>query len=580
LLVYVTQRLAMRHSMTARESLTAIHDEHASWSGAGSAIMCLWNQFSRRSALKCVLSQVSMDKQAILGAASSFLPYLALQSPESTIGLVNATIYDRLPPNNGALTTTVNATTFDVTCGALESLKILSNSTDSHSGEVTSYDVSHVYRNGTEQKGIELAYLVQNNTMVFTQHDFSPSRRYNAENRSFYIYGTFDIQDSKGMRLPHLWLPQRFNQSRTVSMIGCNLYAQNHTVEVNAITRMPLPGRVPTLRNTSSWYSWVPQPIASSRTLDIRDLWTTAFRDQYTTSLSLSGTAASSMKSGPYLGFMESFAMAILNLKESDSEGTIGSVPRIRSRARVQLHDVENALGRLAAAYFWSLSQIDAHNQYGIERTATVTIAVPEIVPQLQLNRTPIFIGLIVYVVLAVTSVQLVLPRSGEAGNGKIPTSLAPGLLQFLWLAHKYMGESLDRIVREKDPSEDNLRRKGLKEVPSGGDRHPDTDGSNTMKVDATSGPYPSSGGGAQGSPQSSTTTVASLPRGAVPKQIAYTTSREHDRAERGSIRTRNPAHRAFDLTYLLYFRGLRRRYLPAVEYNSQTCTHRMRLSS
>ncbi|KAL1737911.1 hypothetical protein HDZ31DRAFT_78781, partial [Schizophyllum fasciatum] len=128
--------------------------------------------------------------------------------------------------------------------------------------------------------------------------------------------------------------------------------------------------------------------------------------------------------------------MAILNLKESASEGTVGSVPRIRSCARVQLHDVENALGRLAAAYFWSLSQIDAHNQYGIERTATVTIAVPEIVPQLQnvyIHRAHRVRGARRY--KRTTGFAVV----GRASNGKIPTLLAPGLLQFLWLAHEYM---------------------------------------------------------------------------------------------------------------------------------------------
>ena len=46
--------------------------------------------------------------------------------------------------------------------------------------------------------------------------------------------------------------------------------------------------------------------------------------------------------------------MTILDLEQSDSEGSVSSVPHLQARSRVQLHDLENAVRRLAAAYFWS----------------------------------------------------------------------------------------------------------------------------------------------------------------------------------------------------------------------------------
>ncbi|KAL1668130.1 hypothetical protein GGF50DRAFT_47069, partial [Schizophyllum commune] len=457
LLVWLTQRLATQRLLLADPTTASgIHDEFNAWIGLGSALLTLWNQLSVRTAAIWGYHLQSSDAQAILGGASSLLPFLAIQDYEATIGLANATMYDRLSSNDGSLNTTVNATTFDITCGALVSLQLINNDTDPHSTEATSYSVLHIYPNGTQQRDIELAYLAQNNTVVFTQHDVSKNRHYNAENRSFYIYGTFDIRDSMGKLLPRFELPQRFNHSRNISMVGCNIYSYNHTIKVDTKTRLPLPNEVPSFRSTSKWYDWEPQPLVSTHELNILDLWTRAFREQYTTSLSLSGTAASSTGSSPHLGFMESFVMTILDLEQSDSEGSVSSVPHLQARSRVQLHDLENAVRRLAAAYFWSFNQIDATNRYGIERIATVPIEVPRLVPQLQLNEVPISIGLTVSLVLGIAC-QLLLRRSGK--DQKVPESL--GLLQFLWLAnHSSSDGDLRRIVKSSHPpDEDSLRQ-------------------------------------------------------------------------------------------------------------------------
>ncbi|KAL1732315.1 hypothetical protein EV714DRAFT_206955 [Schizophyllum commune] len=501
LLVWLTQRLAMQRLLVAMPTTASgIHDEFNAWIGLGSALMTLLNQFSVKTAAKwvfCITTYLvnmsilhvtipamftvktgtiyiansttsrlayphvydliykgyhmeSSDGQAILGGASSLLPYLALQDYGATIGLANATMYDRLAANDGALNTTVNATTFDVTCGSLASLQLTSNVTDPYSGEVTSYTVSHIYPNGTQQRDIDVAYLAQNNTMVFTQHDVSENRHYNAENRSFYIYGTFNIRDSTGKLLPRFQLPQRFNHTRNISMIGCNIYSYNHTIKVDTQRRLPLLADIPNLRNTSNWFAWEPQPLVSPNEFNLLDLWTRAFREQYTTSLALSGTAASSIKGSPHLGFMER--------RESDSEGSVSSVPHLQARSHVQLHDLENALRRLAAAYFWSFNQIDATNRYGIERTATIPISIPKLVPQLQLNEIPICIGLAVSLILVMTCQLLLSGRSGRKQDGKFPDTL--GLLQFLWLVRRSAPDVEGLVGDVSDPSEVTLRRK------------------------------------------------------------------------------------------------------------------------
>ncbi|KAI5892783.1 uncharacterized protein SCHCODRAFT_02502055 [Schizophyllum commune H4-8] len=517
LLVWLAQRHAMRCLLLAPTKKAAgIHDEFNAWIGLGSALLTLYKQFSTPTAADKGYHAQSSDAQSILGGASSLLPFLAIQDYESTIGLVNATMYDRLAANSGALNTTVNATTFDVTCGALESLRVVSNNTDPHSGEVTSYSVSHVYPNGTRQRNIDLAYLAQNNTMIFTQHDVSANRHYNAENRSFYVYGTYDIQDSTGRLLPHLELPQRFNHSRNISMIGCNIYSYNHTIKVDTQTRLPLSGEVPSLRNTSRWFSWEPQPLISPIGLNILDLWTRAFREQYTTSLSLSGTAASSVTGSSHLGFMESFVMAILNLQESDSEGYVSSVPHLQARGRVQLHDMENSLRRLAAAYFWSFNQIDSNNRYGIERTATVSISIPRLVPQLQLNELPICIGLVVSTILGMTCV-LLSRRLGPKRKEKVPDSL--GLLQFLWLVCCTMSEVQHNVKGVVEPDEDTLRKECDK-----------TRGENVEGISSRASTNVGEGSpGKTGTPKAARTPPAAPSTATLqpPEEIAKSTSRE-----------------------------------------------------
>ncbi|KAJ6557621.1 hypothetical protein B0H19DRAFT_888703, partial [Mycena capillaripes] len=46
ILVFVTQRLAMRRKLWSYQTLTATHDHISSWMGLGSALATLYNQIS------------------------------------------------------------------------------------------------------------------------------------------------------------------------------------------------------------------------------------------------------------------------------------------------------------------------------------------------------------------------------------------------------------------------------------------------------------------------------------------------------------------------------------------------------
>lgn len=494
LLICLTQRLALRRLLTSRQTLTAMHDEYNAWIGVGSALFSLYGQTRIRSALPSVTCisiylvsaailhvsipamftlQIttlyhphSMDAvqaypnvydmlqynfmnsyddnstrlQALMSDSSSLLPYVVRLDPSKTIGLADATIYDRLAVNPGGFDTEVNATTFNVTCGALQSPQMMKT----NGGQPTWwYQVSHEYLNGTEQENLVVKYIEPNNAMGLFWTVGSE--------RSFYLYGTFDIEDSAGTLLPNLTLPQNEPAPMNVSIIGCDLHDYNHTLQVNTTSRLALTSQVPSLANTSTWSIWEPQEYPAEEDRHIIDLWGAAPVDQYETTYSLGGAHKYQ------LGFMEKYVVSSLGLKlPATSEG-------YAPRGRVKLHEVENALSRLAASYFWSMNELNADNEYGIARTSRIPLSIGESVQQLHLNLLPVAIGLFVSLALMVTNALLVRPRLSRT-PGAIDVLDSLGLLQLIWFVRGHP-DVLSTVGRVKDPNEDNLRLAGMFQI-------------------------------------------------------------------------------------------------------------------
>lgn len=90
-------------------------------------------------------------------------------------------------------------------------------------------------------------------------------------NRTFYLYGTFDLEDSAGALVPNLTLT--YGRTTTnITIVGCDLYSYNHTVEVSRTTRLALDGQIPPLRESSTLSVWQPQDAVEPEDLDILDL--------------------------------------------------------------------------------------------------------------------------------------------------------------------------------------------------------------------------------------------------------------------------------------------------------------------
>ncbi|KAJ7698553.1 hypothetical protein B0H17DRAFT_1196662 [Mycena rosella] len=161
LLVYVTQTLSTRRSLRMDQTLTAIHDSAAAWSGIGSAVVYLWLQISVRGSFVGVLSAfiylgnilaLHISTPALFSVATfnssqpiilqtenqlpsypwsldpttiNFQAYLARSTynlPSAVAnttheGLLDGTLYDILTDSGAIGDVRLNATGFDITCG-------------------------------------------------------------------------------------------------------------------------------------------------------------------------------------------------------------------------------------------------------------------------------------------------------------------------------------------------------------------------------------------------------------------------------------------------------------------------------
>ncbi|KAL1691124.1 hypothetical protein GGG16DRAFT_54372 [Schizophyllum commune] len=509
LLIWITQKLALRRLLTSRQTLTAMHDEYSSWIGIGSAILALAGQRRIRSALpwvSCIsaylvcitalhstvpsmvtikIGEVDLEDSvttrlaypdvkgmlysgtstlqnapnlyhAPFTDASSLLPYIALLNGDQEPGLARSTIYDITMPEAGMRqsnsTTLVNSTTFDVRCGKLESLK-LEDYHPKDAREVRHYDLSHVYSNGTKQEGLRIYNMQPNNAMAFAWlNSSSDADAPPAYNRSFYLYGTFNVMDSAGVWLPNLTLPQRVAAGAPVNMsvVGCNLYSNDSFVHVNTTTRLAVGEEVANMSTSAHWESFEPLGAVKAEELNILDLWTTAISKQYETNSSLGRSETHK------LGFMAKYLTARLSLKLPSYSGAY--VPR----QRVHLYELENALSELAASYFWALNQVNTNNQYGIERTSVTTTLVPIPVRKFRLNRLSIFSGLVISVALLVMNYLLVRPRVSRAKHAHAADVLdSLGLLQTVWFLRD-RPDVLSTVGRVENPLEDELRLAGM----------------------------------------------------------------------------------------------------------------------
>jgi hypothetical protein len=99
-LVVVTQQLSLRHNLSLRQTLTAIHDKSTAWDGLGSALLNLWKQTSLAASIWGTTSVVFyLMGTSILHVSTPALFHL--EPYNNTIrGNITTTLATSLPSNN------------------------------------------------------------------------------------------------------------------------------------------------------------------------------------------------------------------------------------------------------------------------------------------------------------------------------------------------------------------------------------------------------------------------------------------------------------------------------------------------
>ncbi|KAJ7692092.1 hypothetical protein B0H17DRAFT_1061878 [Mycena rosella] len=515
LLVFVTQTLSTRRSVRRDQTLTAIHDTAAAWSGIGSAVLHLWNQTVVSGSVFGVLSallylgsvlvlhittpalfsvqtfsstrevpvgarslpafNVSDDNVTsevignfgILYAAGSLYSLPSIVRGNKSVGLYEGTLYDVLEDNTGVGNVTVNATGFNITCGYSNITNSVFQPFDDNNDGTGVWDV---YLGASDAD----MHVVQN-----TQLGVISSRLVSdpLDEAAVLLYSTIPIIDSSGNAAHVTQLPSNFAPSisaragapaippsppPTIQILKCSQTLVAQKAVVDAQTHQ-LQSVEPNITKTSS--VWLPADEtatnATSGNLFI-DNWPTWFRSMPDSIFNLYPPKGSSFAS---IGDL--YLIQKLNLHTS-------SLNPNESAQNAALHDLENALSILVASMFWTLANtppavgdVDGTLDFSFiaEPEASPLILqgnaqVTEIFTQGRLNLSLIAIvaGLSASILLILLSLpSLFLPKGYKDGVDIDGT----GILQAIWLYRNHP-ELETLLPQAEEPTTNNLRQAGM----------------------------------------------------------------------------------------------------------------------
>ncbi|KAF7368352.1 hypothetical protein MVEN_00156800 [Mycena venus] len=114
MLVFLMQTFFTRWIIQTDQTLTAIHDSTAAWSGIGSAVFHLWHQ---TVSLPTWNSDWGDDHDVGGCAAGSLYSLPSIVEGDTSLGLYRGTLYDVLDINSGVSNADVGATGFNISCG-------------------------------------------------------------------------------------------------------------------------------------------------------------------------------------------------------------------------------------------------------------------------------------------------------------------------------------------------------------------------------------------------------------------------------------------------------------------------------
>ncbi|KAK0204400.1 hypothetical protein DFS33DRAFT_1423374 [Desarmillaria ectypa] len=306
-LVFVSQQLATRRNVRARQTLTATHDNISAWTGLGAALLALWRQtfiaasvigalcvaayfvfaavlhittpaiFSlqpfnttRHATISTTLGtpNISVKNPGSSNPSSFFLdstpviPYLSNSDRISKIGLENGTLYDVLSDNPGQGDVHVNAVAFNVSCGYVDGASVTPINNTGNWTVDTVYD-----------EHIKPIPVLAPNTIKWLSFR---SDKLQDPLRNTVFYTSANITDSQGStgNLVSLNPPMRpgpntdssrkndsyFDETTvyTMQLIGCTVTLVNQSAVVDAQTRLLQDVHPLGHKTSSTWFQWDP----------------------------------------------------------------------------------------------------------------------------------------------------------------------------------------------------------------------------------------------------------------------------------------------------------------------------------
>ncbi|KAJ7260435.1 hypothetical protein B0H12DRAFT_1014061 [Mycena haematopus] len=509
-LVYLMQKLSLRKNLNIRQTLTALHDKHAAWSGLGAAFATLYYQTHLRTgfsglffvvlyvfgaAALHVTTPALIDKYSsrpnffnaiisptVFSNSISILPTLPLmQNANATTGLYGNIIYDtpasiyQMEHDGSSNVRSLakefqvpNATLFNVTCRNLAGVEQVG------AGNATSWFLKTSVRDVVDGN--------YNPLWVFNPYAirFIPQEYFTADS-DFAVRSDFNTPSGTGLT--------ELIQSQTLLLVASVNITDSEGNNGSTFAVNPPFDPLP----LSNWTDVGDHPrsldpivlacslVSSRKNVNIDPIWKTIARDSIAadprkTSRTWSSSEDPLVQSWASI-FLESSPSPIIATRCVDPRQYPGREPQCqmkdyltvveneassqRFNNSVNLHDLENILEDLTAAVFWGAANFPSKTldfTSGREFTGMVVdVAVYD--PNVLLLM--LLVGLLCSVALLCIAVHLL--RGPQ--DAHLPAGLnTVGLLQFIWLLGK--GSDVQtKIAAVTVPSTDNLRAAGMNEI-------------------------------------------------------------------------------------------------------------------
>ncbi|KAJ6556350.1 hypothetical protein B0H19DRAFT_1377089 [Mycena capillaripes] len=504
-LVFITQTLSMRRSLTMKQPLTATHDNNAAWTGIGSAVLRIWHQRAIRASLTVItvalylatilvlhittpalfsLEVFNGTRSAIVGTqglpafnisvtnganwfnlthetevelatyATGSLSYLPYVDGAAPVGLQEGTLYDVLTSNEGVGNISVSATGFNITCGYPEMASSL--------------------RQVASDQWVIILPDEGSSNLFSTQPGIIVNGGWWRSPNYTDFYSTIPIIDSSDNLGGFVGLNPPMNTSvSSIQVFRCFQSVVQQTALVNASSGRAMSIGPEFKKTTSTWL--LSDTIAENIPPTDGSFWAAWYDAMPKSDFPLDASDADAdnvdaeSSERPWASAGDMYLIKKLRLVPSNYS---------EAPSNVTLHDLENALSELVAAMFWTrhvpptdstlLSPETDPNAQVNESIAEVpsiifltegTVLVPKDYPQAQLDLSiiAISVGLAASIALLVLSLPDVLYDGGANGTPIQGT----GLLHAIWLYrnHPELHTLLEQV---QEPTNDNLRRAGM----------------------------------------------------------------------------------------------------------------------